>query len=125
MASIHLDLPDGVLLAPGPSPAAFASEAKFLLALKLFEMDRLSSGKAAELCDLPRVEFLFRASRMKVEVAGLERAGAARGRPRFAVRGGAGVAAPPAGRGEVGGGGLEQLGAQGPSPSPTRSALDY
>jgi predicted HTH domain antitoxin len=73
MASIHLDLPDGVLLASGQSPDEFASEAKFLLALKLFEMDRLSSGKAAELCDLPRVEFLSRASRMKVAVADLDR----------------------------------------------------
>lgn len=72
MASIHLDLPDSVLLAAGQSPEEFAREAKFLLALKLFEVGRISSGRAAELCDFPRVEFLFRASRMKVPVADLD-----------------------------------------------------
>jgi predicted HTH domain antitoxin len=73
MAFIHLDLPDSVLLASGQSPDEFASEAKFLLALKLFEVGRLSSGKAAELSELPRVEFLFRAGRMNVAVADLDR----------------------------------------------------
>lgn len=72
MASIHLDLPDSVLLASGQSPDEFASEAKFLLALKLFEVGRLSSGKAAELSELPRVEFLFRAGRMNVAVADMD-----------------------------------------------------
>ncbi|MCC7060863.1 MAG: UPF0175 family protein, partial [Burkholderiaceae bacterium] len=51
----------------------FSREAKFLLALKLFELGRLSSGRAAELCELPRVEFLFRAGSMKVPVADLDR----------------------------------------------------
>lgn len=73
MASIQLDLPDSVLLATGQSPDEFAREAKFLLALKLFEVGRLSSGRAAELCELPRVEFLFRAGKMKVPVADLDR----------------------------------------------------
>jgi predicted HTH domain antitoxin len=73
MASIQLDLPDSVLLATGQSPDEFAREAKYLLALKLFEVGRLSSGRAAELCELPRVEFLFRAGRMRVPVADLDR----------------------------------------------------
>ncbi|MEO8197321.1 MAG: UPF0175 family protein [Thermoanaerobaculia bacterium] len=73
MASIRLDLPDSVLLATGQSPEEFAREAKYLLALKLFEVGRLSSGRAAEMCELPRVEFLFRAGRMKVPVADLDR----------------------------------------------------
>ncbi|HEV8629189.1 MAG TPA: UPF0175 family protein [Thermoanaerobaculia bacterium] len=73
MASIQLDLPDSVLLATGQSPDEFAREAKFLLALKLFEVGRLSSGRAAELCELPRVEFLFLAGKMKVPVVDLDR----------------------------------------------------
>ena len=72
MATIHLDLPDTVLLAAGQSPEEFAQEAKFLLALKLFEIGRISSGRAAELAQLPRVEFLARAGRMNVPVADLE-----------------------------------------------------
>jgi predicted HTH domain antitoxin len=73
MASIQLDLPDSVLLATGQSPDELAREAKLLLALKLFEVGRLSSGRAAELCELPRVEFLFLAGKMKVPVADLDR----------------------------------------------------
>jgi predicted HTH domain antitoxin len=72
VANIQLDFPESVLLATGQSPDEFAREAKFLLALKLFELGRLSSGRAAELCDLPRVEFLFRAGKMKVPVADLD-----------------------------------------------------
>lgn len=72
MPSIHLELPDSVLLAAGQSPDEFACEAKFLLALKLFEIGRLSSGRAAEMSEMPRVEFLLRAGRMKVPVADLD-----------------------------------------------------
>jgi predicted HTH domain antitoxin len=72
VATIQLAVPDSVLLAAGQSPEEFAREAKFLLALKLFELGRISSGRAAELCELPRVAFLFRASRMKVPVADLD-----------------------------------------------------
>jgi len=72
VATIQLDLPDSVLLAAGQSPEEFAREAKFLLALKLFELGRISSGQAADLCELPRVEFLFRAGRLKVPVADLD-----------------------------------------------------
>lgn len=72
MVTIHLDLPDSILLAAGLSPEEFAREAKFLLALKFFEVGRLSSGVAAELCGLPRGEFLFQAGRLKVPVADLD-----------------------------------------------------
>ena len=72
MATIQLDLPDSLLLAVGQSPEEFAREAKLLLALKFFEVGRLSSGVAAELCGLPRIEFLFHAGRMKVPVADLD-----------------------------------------------------
>ena len=47
-------------------------EAKLLLALKLFEVGRLSSGKAAELCGMSRAEFLFASSRAGVPVAVLD-----------------------------------------------------
>jgi predicted HTH domain antitoxin len=72
MTTIHLELPDSVLLATGQSPEELAQEAKLLLALKLFEDGRISSGRAAELSGLPRVDFLFRAGRMKVPVSDLD-----------------------------------------------------
>lgn len=70
--TIQLDVPDGLLLATGQSTEEFVREAKFLLALKLFEIGRLSSGRAALLADLPRVEFLFRAGQMGVPVVELD-----------------------------------------------------
>lgn len=72
MANLQIDFPDSVLLATGQSPEEFVREAKFLLALKLFEVGRISSGRAAELSGVPRVEFLFRAGRMGVPVADLD-----------------------------------------------------
>jgi predicted HTH domain antitoxin len=41
------------------TPEQFAAEAKFLLAAKLYELGRLSSGQAARLAGKERVEFLF------------------------------------------------------------------
>jgi predicted HTH domain antitoxin len=72
MRFIYIDLPESVLLATGQSQAEFVKEAKFLLALKLFELGRLSSGKAADLCALPRVDFLLLAGRAGVPVVDLD-----------------------------------------------------
>lgn len=36
----------------------FAAEAKFLVAAKLFELGKLSSGKASQMAGMGRVEFL-------------------------------------------------------------------
>jgi predicted HTH domain antitoxin len=74
MQSLTIELPDAVLLACGQSREEFVREARFLLALKLFELGRLSSGKAAELCPMSRAEFLFAASRAGVPVAALDEA---------------------------------------------------
>jgi predicted HTH domain antitoxin len=49
-------------------------EAKFVVALRLFEQGRISSGRAAELCGLPRVDFLLAASRAGVPVVDLDAA---------------------------------------------------
>ncbi len=72
MGVIHVDLPESVLLATGQSEEEFVKEARFLLALKLFELGRLSSGRAGDLCGLPRVDFLLLAGKMGVPVADLE-----------------------------------------------------
>ncbi len=54
---------------------------RILAAVKLFELGRLSSGRAAELADMPRVEFLLILARYKVfpleaELSDLESANA-------------------------------------------------
>lgn len=72
MNTVILELPFDALALPGISPELLASEAKFMLALKLFEVGRLSSGKAGKLCDMGRVEFLMAASRAGVPVVALD-----------------------------------------------------
>ena len=44
---------DELLLSTGKPPAELEEELRFLLAVKLFEMKRLSLGKAAEFRGLP------------------------------------------------------------------------
>lgn len=63
---VILEIPEKVLLAEKTDEVAFAKEMRVLSAVKLFEMGRLSSGRAAELAGMPRVEFLLSLQRYKV-----------------------------------------------------------
>jgi predicted HTH domain antitoxin len=80
---IVIDVPEKVLLAEKADETSFASELRLLAAIKLYELGRLSSGRAAELAGMSRVEFLLALGRYKVfpfeaELRDLER-GHARG----------------------------------------------
>jgi len=70
--TLTIELPIAGLPSAAELPANFADEARFLLALKLFEQGRISSGKAGRLCNMGRVEFLLAASRSGVPVVDLE-----------------------------------------------------
>ncbi|MEM9291857.1 MAG: UPF0175 family protein [Acidobacteriota bacterium] len=72
MSNIQIELPASLLASTGQSQEDFVRESKFLLALKLFELGRLSSGRAAEVSEMPRVDFLVMASRMGVPVVDLD-----------------------------------------------------
>jgi predicted HTH domain antitoxin len=63
---IVLDIPEKVLLAEKTDEVAFARELRILAAVKLYELGRLSSGRAAELAGMSRVEFLLALGRYKV-----------------------------------------------------------
>ncbi len=69
--SVTLEFGDDVLLATGQSPSEFANEARLLLAGKLYELGRLSSGQAARLCGKARVEFLAALPRIGVKISNL------------------------------------------------------
>ena len=56
--SLTIDYDDDVLLALGMTPDEFSKEARVLIAVKLHEMERLSSGAAAELANMPKPLFL-------------------------------------------------------------------
>jgi predicted HTH domain antitoxin len=66
MRQIVIDVPEKVLLAEKTNEAAFAREVRMLAAVKLYELGRLSSGRAAELADVSRVEFLLTLERYRV-----------------------------------------------------------
>ena len=63
---IVLQIPETILLAEKTDEIAFAHEVKMLAAVKLYELGRLSSGRAAELAGISRVEFLLALSHYKV-----------------------------------------------------------
>lgn len=63
---VVVEVPEKVLLAEKTDEAGFARELAVLAAVKLYELGRLSSGRAAELAGMSRVEFLSALGRYKV-----------------------------------------------------------
>ena len=75
---IVVNVPEKVLLAEKMDETSFARELLVLAAVKLYELGHLSSGRAAELAGMSRVEFLLSLGRYKVfpfeaELRGLEK----------------------------------------------------
>lgn len=64
--TIEIDLPEEPLCSLKETPEHFAQEMKMLAAVNLFELGRLSSGRAAQLAGLTRVEFLLRIGKYRV-----------------------------------------------------------
>ena len=69
MHTLTLPYSDDLLLTSG---LALEAELRFLLAVKLFELHRLSIGKAAEFCDMGKVRFLFELGRLQVPAINLD-----------------------------------------------------
>jgi predicted HTH domain antitoxin len=66
MPMVQIQLPEEALISLKETPATFANEIKVLAAVKLFELGRLSSGRAAQLADMSRVAFLMNLGRYQV-----------------------------------------------------------
>ena len=66
LQQITINVSEKILLAEKTDAASFARELRLLAAIKLYELGRLSSGRAAELAGMSRVEFLLTLSRYKV-----------------------------------------------------------
>ncbi|MCP4693476.1 MAG: UPF0175 family protein [Desulfobacterales bacterium] len=63
---------DDILFSMGLPKDDFAREARFLLAAKLYELGRLTSGQAAGLCEMGRVDFLLSLPRVGVPISNLK-----------------------------------------------------
>ena len=72
MHTLSLPYPDDLLVTSGKAPQALEEELAFLLATKLFEVRRLSLGKAAEFCRMSKLRFMFELGRLQIPVMNLD-----------------------------------------------------
>ncbi|MBC8253918.1 MAG: UPF0175 family protein [Ardenticatenia bacterium] len=59
MSVLTIEYPPEVLWALQQDPGEFEAEARLLLAVKMFETGKLSTGLAARLAGVPRITFMF------------------------------------------------------------------
>lgn len=71
MHSLTLSYPDDLLITSGKSPQALEKELTFLLAVKL-ELHRFSLGKAAQFCNMGKIQFMFELGRLEIPAINLD-----------------------------------------------------
>jgi predicted HTH domain antitoxin len=59
MSTVQLEIPEEVLISLKETPETIARELQILAAVKLFELGKLSSGRAAQLAGMSRIQFLL------------------------------------------------------------------
>jgi predicted HTH domain antitoxin len=67
--TITIDYPEGLETAIGVTRQELAAQIRLMAALKMFELGKLSSGKAAQLAGISRVEFFEMCGRYHVPIA--------------------------------------------------------
>ncbi len=68
---LTIEYGDDVLFSLSLSRDDFAKEAQFILAAKLYELGKLTSGQAAKLCGKGRMDFLLSLPRIGVSISNL------------------------------------------------------
>ena len=70
--TLTIPYPSALLLSLKEDRNEFEQEARLLLAIKLFEMGRVSTGMAAQLAGMERVAFMFTLERFGLSPVGVE-----------------------------------------------------
>lgn len=69
---LSIPYPRDLLLSLKENEADFEAEARLLLAVKLYELGRVSTGMAARLAGMDRVSFMFELARFGLSPIGVE-----------------------------------------------------
>lgn len=72
MAVLQVPYSDDLLLASGQGRQELEDDLRFLLATKLFELRRLSLGKASEMAGMAKLTFLDELGRRRIPVINLD-----------------------------------------------------
>lgn len=70
--TLTITYPDVLLLSLKETPETFAAEACLLLAVKLYELGKVSTGMAATLAGMHRVMFMMTLSRFGLSPVGVD-----------------------------------------------------
>lgn len=65
---LRIPYPEDLPASVGQTPDEFEREMRFLVAAKLYELGRVTSGRAAELAQMDRVDFIDRLGAYRVSV---------------------------------------------------------
>jgi predicted HTH domain antitoxin len=68
MKTLRVTLPNDFELAVSTTSEELEAQVRLMAALKMFELGKLSSGKAAELAGMSRVEFFEMCGRYRVSI---------------------------------------------------------
>ncbi|MDQ6764307.1 MAG: UPF0175 family protein [Bacteroidota bacterium] len=69
--TITIDFPGDILLALNESESDLKKRIKLTLAIQLYEFQKLTIGKAAQLSGVPRLEFETELSKKKISISNL------------------------------------------------------
>lgn len=71
-AQLTIPYPNDLLLSLKVTPERFESDARMLLAVKLYELGRVTTGIAAQIAGIDRVAFLFELGKFGLSPVGVD-----------------------------------------------------